>query len=92
MVASDFTMQFLADILNTPVDRPTILETTALGAAWLAGYKAGVWPDQKGFAERWALDRQFNPRMDEATRKRKFAGWRDAVKRTLTKRGGPPLT
>ena len=84
MVASDFTMQFLADILNTPVDRPTILETTALGAAWLAGYKAGVWPDQKGFAERWALDRQFNPRMDEATRKRKVSGWRDAVKRTLS--------
>jgi glycerol kinase len=84
MVASDFTMQFLADILNTPVDRPTILETTALGAAWLAGYKAGVWPDQKGFAERWALDRQFNPRMDDATRKRKLKGWRDAVKRTLS--------
>ncbi|MGV3491015.1 MAG: glycerol kinase GlpK [Devosia sp.] len=84
MVASDFTLQFLADILDTPVDRPTILETTALGAAWLAGYKAGVWPDQKGFAQRWALDRQFNPRMDEATRKRKVKGWRDAVKRTLS--------
>ena len=63
MVASDWTMQFLADILNTPVDRPTILETTALGAAWLAGYKAGVWPDQLGFARQWALDRQFQPRM-----------------------------
>jgi glycerol kinase len=84
MVASDFTMQFLADILNTPVDRPTILETTALGAAWLAGYKAGVWPDQAGFAERWALDRQFNPQMDEATRTKKLKGWREAVRRTLT--------
>jgi glycerol kinase len=84
MVASDFTLQFLADILDTPVDRPTILETTALGAAWLAGYKAGVWPDQKGFAERWALDRQFNPAMDAATRKRKIKGWQDAVRRTLS--------
>ncbi|MDF2982687.1 MAG: glycerol kinase, partial [Devosia sp.] len=84
MVASDFTMQFLADILNTPVDRPTILETTALGAAWLAGWKAGVWPDQQGFAERWALDRQFTPRMDEDERTRKLKGWRDAVRRTLS--------
>ena len=84
MVGSDWTMQFLADILNSPVDRPNILETTALGAAWLAGWKAGVWPDMAGFAERWALDRQFNPQMDEATRKRKIAGWRDAVRRTLT--------
>src|SRR5690606_25697046 len=48
MVASDYTMQFLADILNSPVDRPTILETTALGAAWLAGWQAGVWPDMQG--------------------------------------------
>ena len=84
MVGSDWTMQFLADILDAPVDRPTILETTALGAAWLAGWKAGVWPDREGFADRWALDRQFSPRMDEATRERKLAGWRDAVKRTLT--------
>ncbi len=84
MVGSDFTMQFLADILDSPVDRPTILETTALGAAWLAGWKAGVWPDMKGFAERWALDRQFNPQMDAATRRRKLTGWRDAVRRTLS--------
>jgi glycerol kinase len=85
MVGSDFTMQFLSDILDSPVDRPTILETTALGAAWLAGWKAGVWPDMQGFSERWALDRQFNPQMDETTRKRKLRGWRDAVRRTLTK-------
>jgi glycerol kinase len=75
-----------ADILDSPVDRPTILETTALGAAWLAGWKAGVWPDMKGFSERWALDRQFNPTMSSDARKRKLAGWRDAVQRTLTKR------
>jgi glycerol kinase len=84
MVASDWTMQFLSDILDVPVDRPTILETTALGAAWLAGWKAGVWPDMKGFSRRWALDRQFNPWMDPALRKRKVKGWNDAVRRTLT--------
>ena len=85
MVASDWTMQFLSDILDVPVDRPTILETTALGAAWLAGWKAGVWPDMKGFSKRWSLERQFNPAMDPAVRKRKLSGWRDAVRRTLTK-------
>jgi glycerol kinase len=85
MVASDWTMQFLADILDVPVDRPTILETTALGAAWLAGWKAGVWPDMEGFARRWALDRQFTPQMDASLRKRKLKGWADAVRRTLTK-------
>ena len=84
MVASDWTMQFLSDILDVPVDRPTILETTALGAAWLAGWKAGVWPDMKGFSRRWALDRQFNPSMDPALRKRKVKGWNYAVRRTLT--------
>ncbi|MDR3476165.1 MAG: glycerol kinase GlpK [Devosia sp.] len=84
MVASDWTMQNLADILDAPVDRPTILETTALGAAWLAGSYAGVWPGMDGFAARWSLDRQFKPRMDPALRKRKIKGWRDAVRRTLT--------
>ncbi|MHA1190614.1 MAG: FGGY family carbohydrate kinase, partial [Alphaproteobacteria bacterium] len=59
MVQSDWTMQCLADILDAPVDRPTILETTALGAAWLAGRDAGVWPDRDGFAESWRLDRRF---------------------------------
>jgi glycerol kinase len=84
MVASDWTMQRLADILDAPVDRPTILETTALGAAWLAGSKAGIWPDMKRFAESWALEKRFEPAMGEADRKRKIAGWRDAVRRTLT--------
>ena len=59
MVASDWTMQFLADILNAPVDRPIMLETTALGAAWLAASRAGIWPDQKGFAKTWARDTTF---------------------------------
>ncbi|RZJ81841.1 MAG: glycerol kinase, partial [Brevundimonas sp.] len=84
MVASDWTMQRLADLLAAPVDRPVVLETTALGAAWLAGHKAGVWPGQEGFAERWRLERRFEPDMTAAERTRKLAGWRDAVRRTLT--------
>ena len=84
MVASDWTMQRLADILDAPVDRPTILETTALGAAWLAGSRAGVWPNEKAFAKSWALDRRFRPEMGQSARKRKIAGWRDAVRRTLS--------
>jgi glycerol kinase len=85
MVASDWTMQCLADILDAPVDRPTVLETTALGAAWLAGSRAGVWPDAEVFSRRWALDRQFLPKMGEAERERKLRGWRDAVRRTLSR-------
>ena len=84
MVASDWTMQFLADVLDAPVDRPVILETTALGAAWLAGMKAGVWPDMDEFAAGWARDRRFEPTMGEAERKAKVAGWDDAVRRVLT--------
>lgn len=84
MVASDWTMQRLADILDAPVDRPTILETTALGAAWLAGSRAGVWPDARKFAKSWALERRFQPDMDTPTRSTKLAGWRDAVRRTLS--------
>lgn len=86
MVASDWTMQRLADILDAPVDRPTILETTALGAAWLAGSKAGVWPKAKEFAKSWALDRRFQPDMDAATRAARLKGWHDAVRRTLSAR------
>ena len=84
MSASDWSMQFLSDIIGAPVDRPKVLETTALGAAWLAGMRAGVYPDQAGFAAQWALDRRFEPAMEEATRDRRYAGWKDAVKRTLT--------
>ncbi|MEE9590077.1 MAG: glycerol kinase GlpK, partial [Hyphomicrobiaceae bacterium] len=84
MVASDWTMQFLADILKAPVDRPKVLETTALGAAYLAGLKAGVYPGLNEFSDSWALDRRFSPQMAGETRARKLAGWRDAVRRTLT--------
>ena len=84
MVASDWTMQRLADILAAPVDRPAFQETTALGAAWLAASQAGLWPDAAGFARSWALDRRFEPSMAAADRERKLIGWRDAVRRTLS--------
>jgi len=85
MSASDWTMQFLADILGAPVDRPKVLETTALGAAWIAGMRAGVYPDQDGFAATWALEQTFEPQMDAATREARYAGWKDAVARTLSR-------
>ena len=84
MVASDWTMQRLADILQSPVDRPVIAETTALGAAWLAGSRAGIWSDQAGFAERWQLDRQFSPKMSAQERAYRVAGWDQAIRRILT--------
>ena len=85
MAASDVAMQILADILASPVDRPAVTETTALGAAYLAGRAAGVCADLDGFAAQWRLERRFTPRMDAETRERKYAGWKDAVSRTLTR-------
>jgi glycerol kinase len=85
MTASDVTMQFLADILDAPIERPTVMETTALGAAYLAGFAAGLCPDLAGFAATWKCERRFTPRMDAATRDRKWAGWQDAVVRTRTR-------
>ena len=83
MSASDWAMQFLSDIIDAPVDRPEVLETTALGAAWLAGMRAGIYPDQTGFAETWALERRFEPEMDQATRAEKYDRWGRAVQATL---------
>ena len=85
MAASDWAMQRLADIIAAPVDRPSITETTALGAAWLAGMAAGVWPDKEGFAASWQRDRRFEPQMEDAERRRRLASWSDAVARTLTR-------
>ena len=84
MVASDWTMQFLADMLGAPVDRPEILETTALGAAYLAGLAAGLHPEPAAFAKRWRRERRFAPKMKEAERARRHAGWKQAVARTLS--------
>ena len=84
MTASDWAMQFLSDIIGAPVDRPEVLETTALGAAWLAGSRAGVYPDAEGFAKAWALDRRFEPEMADADRGDKYARWKRAVAATLS--------
>ena len=84
MVANNWVMQRLADILNAPVDRPIILETTALGAAWLAGYHHSVWPDMAGFAQSWRLDQKFSPKMESEIRENKILGWQQAVQRTLS--------
>lgn len=82
MTASDWTMQFLADILDAPVDRPKVLETTALGAAYLAGLQAGVLPPPEAFGQTWALEKRFTPAMQAGVRATKIAGWRDSVART----------
>ena len=84
MVASDWTMQRLSDVLNAPVDRPRGLETTALGAAYLAGMHCGFYPGSEEFAKGWALERRFSPGMDSAERERLYGGWQDAVRRTLS--------
>ena len=84
MTASDWSMQFLADILNSPVDRPKVLETTALGAAYLAGLQQGICPPPEEFAQIWELERQFKPQMEESERTAKYAGWKEAVRRTLS--------
>lgn len=84
MSASDWAMQFLSDILGAPVDRPEVLETTALGAAWLAGPRAGVYPAMDEFAATWALERKFEPTLDEALRTQRYARWGRAVQATLS--------
>jgi len=86
MVASNYTMQFLADILDAPVDRPKVLETTAVGAAYLAGLYEGIFPAPEEFSKSWQRDKRFTPSLDEELRARKYRGWRDAVSRTLSTR------
>ena len=86
MVASDWTMQRLADILGAPVDRPEVKETTALGAAYLAGLQAGIYPEPAIFATTWRLEKRFSPTFDAAPRAGLLKGWADAVSRTLTTR------
>ena len=89
MAASDYAMEFLAGITGAAVDRPKVLETTALGAAWLAGMQAGLYPKAEDFAASWALETRFEPAMSDEDRERLFALWRDAVRRTLGPLGGP---
>jgi len=83
MAVSDWTMQRLADLLDAPVDRPVIQETTALGAAYLAGLSAGLYPEPARFADTWRLERRFKPNMSAATRTRKLKGWAAAVRGAL---------
>ncbi len=81
MTASDWTMQALADLCGVTVDRPEVLETTALGAAWLAGVEAGTLPAD---ASHWRLQRRFEPLLARGTADARHAEWRGAVRRTLS--------
>jgi glycerol kinase len=83
MTASDWTMQRLADILDAPVDRPTVLETTAVGAAYLAGLQSGLLPEPAAFAKTWKRDKRFAPKLKAAEREAKYAGWKEAVRKLL---------
>lgn len=83
MSASDWTMQSLSDLLGAAVDRPVMQETTALGAAWLAGMRAGIYPDQAGFAATWKLDRQFTPLMQPEARDAAYGRWQRAVQAVI---------
>lgn len=82
MVANNWLMQFQADILNVPVQRPQVAETTALGAAYLAGLAVGYWDSLDDVTHNWAVDRVFNPGMNEATRTHLYRGWQRAVERS----------
>jgi glycerol kinase len=85
MVASDWTMQFLSDLLGAPVDRPEVRETTALGAAYLAGLQAGLLPAPGPAAAHWRLERRFTPRMAREEADARYDVWKDAVRRVLTR-------
>src|SRR5262249_32585200 len=86
LTASDPPLQVLAGINHPRGDRPAVMETAALGAAYLAGRAAGVCPDLDGFAASWKRERRFEPQMAADLRDRKWAGWQDAVRRTLSAR------
>ena len=81
MVANDWLMQFLADILEVPVERPVITETTALGAAYLAGLEAGLYPSIEEISGHWKRERRFEPSLGPDRRQRLYAGWLEAVGR-----------
>ena len=81
---NNFLMQFQADILGTKVIRPVIQETTALGAAYLAGLAVGYWSDQEEIAKMWKVEREFDPQMDESMREKLHSAWKEAVKRSLS--------
>ena len=78
--ANNFLMQTQADIINAPVNRPCCVETTAMGAAYLAGLAVGYWSDKEEVLKNWAIDRIFEPKISEEERKKKLKGWKKAVK------------
>lgn len=82
-VANNLMMQFQSDILNVPVERPKVIETTALGAAYLAGLAINFWHDKADLINNWQLDRRFEPHMDESQRNKLYKGWQKAVRRTM---------
>jgi len=77
--ANNFLMQFQSDILGVPVQRPIVLETTALGAAYLAGLAVGFWENRREISKNWSIDRTFEAQMDESERERAYSGWKKAV-------------
>ncbi|TCO67720.1 glycerol kinase GlpK [Marinisporobacter balticus] len=82
-VANNFLMQFQSDILGVPVDRPEVIETTALGAAYLAGLAVGFWNNKDEISKRWNVDQTFTPAMDEVSKEGKYKGWKKAVERSV---------
>ncbi len=82
-ISNDFMAQFQSDILNVPVVRPQVAETTALGAAYLAGLATGFWSSREEIARQWAADREFTPAMPEERREALYAGWKQAVEATM---------
>ncbi len=79
-MANDFLMQFQADLLDVPVDRPVVKETTALGAAYLAGLAVGFWSSMDEIAAHWKLEHKFTPEMEQSRREELYTGWKKAVK------------
>ncbi|MBA7592606.1 Glycerol kinase [subsurface metagenome] len=82
-VRDNFLMQFQSDILGVPVVRPQVAETTALGAAYLSGLAVGYWKDKDEIAQKWKVDKEFKPNMDEKIKERLYKGWKKAVSRSL---------
>ena len=83
MVANELLMQFQADILGIPVIRPSLTETTAIGAAYAAGLAVGFWPSTDVLRAKWSEGERWLPQMDEATRAHELAQWKKAVTRTF---------
>jgi glycerol kinase len=88
---NNLMLQMQADALGTSVQRPVVAETTALGAAYLAGLAVGYWNDQQDIVRRWALDREFRPEMTEDQRQSRYQRWKRAVERSLAWEEADPL-